>query len=85
MNNPVVRKYGNITLPVAGEVPDRVGHAVALVGFQDDDDFAGGGYFIVRNSWNHHWGAESPFGSGYGTLPYRYIERFNWDAWCILK
>ncbi len=85
MSNPVVRKYGNITLPMAGEVPERVGHAVALVGFEDDDDFAGGGYFIVRNSWNHHWGTENPFGSGYGTLPYRYIERFNWDAWCILK
>src|SRR6185295_7075758 len=83
MKSAAVRKYGNITLPVPGEVPENIGHAIALVGYQDDEDFAGGGYFVVRNSWDHYWGTESPFGSGYGTLPYRYIERFNWDAWCI--
>lgn len=85
MRNPVVRKYGNITMPLPGEVRDRIGHAVTLVGFQDDDDFAGGGFFIVRNSWDHHWASQSLFGSGYGTIPYAYIARHNWDAWCIIK
>ncbi|HWK90047.1 MAG TPA: C1 family peptidase, partial [Longimicrobium sp.] len=84
-SSPVVRKYGNITLPFPGEIPERVGHAVALVGFGDDPDFAGGGFFIVRNSWNHVWGTRSLFGSGYGTIPYAYIARLNWDAWCISR
>jgi len=83
--HPVVRKYGNITLPFPGEVPESAGHAVALVGFADDAEFAGGGYFIVRNSWDHVWGTNSVFGVGHGTLPYAYVERFNWDAWCITR
>jgi hypothetical protein len=81
--SPVVRKYGNITVPIPGEVAEPVGHAVVLVGFQDDPEFAGGGYFIVRNSWDHHWATDSVLGSGYGTIPYRYISHFNWDAWCV--
>lgn len=85
MRSPVVRKDGNITMPLPGEVPDRVGHAVALVGFQDDADFSGGGFFILRNSWDSHWGPENPFGAGYGTLPYGYVQRYNWDAWCIIR
>jgi hypothetical protein len=79
----IVRERGNITVPLPGEVPDPVGHAIALVGFADDPDYAGGGYFIVRNSWGNNWGTKSVFGSGYGTIPYRYITFFNWDAWCI--
>lgn len=81
----VVRKYGNITLPLDGEQANRIGHAVALVGFADDatGNYAGGGYFIVRNSWGYNWATASSLGSGYGTLPYRYIETLNYDAWCI--
>jgi C1A family cysteine protease len=79
----VVRKYGNITVPLPGEDPEPIGHAVALVGFSDDGQFAGGGYFVVRNSWDGQWGTESVFGPGYGTIPYRYVERCNWDAWCV--
>jgi len=81
--SPVVRKYGNITVPLPGEAPEPVGHAVALVGFADDPDYAGGGYFVVRNSWGDTWATESVFGAGYGTIPYRYVERCNWDAWCV--
>jgi C1A family cysteine protease len=79
----VVRKYGNITVPLPGEDPEPIGHAVALVGYADDPQFAGGGYFVVRNSWDGEWGTESVFGPGYGTIPYRYVERCNWDAWCV--
>jgi C1A family cysteine protease len=85
MSSPVVRKYGNITVPLPGEVPDKIGHAVALVGYEDSPEFAGGGYFIVRNSWGYNWATEGVFGPGYGTIPYRYIERFNWDAWCVVS
>lgn len=49
------------------------GHAVLLVGY---DDRAGGlGAFIFRNSWGDQWGE-----SGYGTLPYRYVEVYGEDA-----
>ncbi|MDQ6891092.1 MAG: C1 family peptidase [Acidobacteriota bacterium] len=84
-NSAVVRKYGNITVPLPGEVPLPVGHAIALVGYADDPQFAGGGYFIVRNSWDKLWATRSVFGPGYGTIPYRYIELYNWDAWCIIS
>jgi C1A family cysteine protease len=84
MNSGVVRKYGNITVPLPGEVPETIGHAVALVGFSDDPQFAGGGYFIVRNSWGMNWATASALGVGYGTIPYRYISNYNWDAWSIV-
>lgn len=83
-NSGVVRRYGNITVPLPGEVALNVGHAVALVGYADDPQYAGGGYFIVRNSWGNVWATQSVFGPGYGTIPYRYISNFNWDAWCIV-
>jgi hypothetical protein len=83
-DSAVVRKYGNVTVPLPGEVPQTIGHAVALVGFADDQQFAGGGFFIVRNSWGMNWATASPLGTGYGTIPYRYIANFNWDAWCIV-
>jgi hypothetical protein len=79
----VVRKYGNITVPLPGEVPDPIGHAITLVGYEDNADYAGGGYFIVRNSWGKNWATSGVFGSGYGTIPYRYISDFNWDAWHV--
>ncbi len=84
MNSPVVRVYGNITAPLPGEVPQSTGHAVALVGYADDPEFADGGYFIVRNSWGNAWTSQGVFGPGYGTIPYRYITGFNSDAWCIV-
>jgi len=84
-NSGTVRQYGNITLPIAGEVPEQTGHAIALVGYADDPDYAGGGYFIVRNSWGSNWGTDSVFGPGYGTIPYPYISNYNWDAWCIVS
>jgi hypothetical protein len=80
-----VRLDGNITVPLPGEVALQTGHAVALVGYADDSQFAGGGYFIVRNSWGNTWAPRSVFGPGYGTIPYRYISNFNWDAWCIIS
>ncbi len=32
------------------------GHAVTVVGYNDDTSFPGGGYFIVKNSWGTGWG-----------------------------
>jgi hypothetical protein len=42
-------------------------HAIALCGY-DDSTFR----FTFKNSWSSTWGS-----SGYGTLPYQYIERFS--------
>ena len=74
MDSPVVRKYGNITVPIPGEVPEPTGHAVALVGYADNADFAGGGYFIVRNSWGTSWGV-----NGFGYLHPDYITAAFYD------
>ena len=50
------RSTGNITLPLPGEEP-TAGHSMVLVGYEDNPDFAGGGYFVVRNSWGIDDGA----------------------------
>jgi hypothetical protein len=71
--SPAVRQTGRITMRIGNE--QRVGgHAVCLVGYVDTPTSPGGGYFIVRNSWGtSNFGATSPFGAGYGTIPYQYI------------
>jgi hypothetical protein len=83
-NSGAVRKHGNITMPLPEEEPMGEGHAMTLVGFVNDSDYPGGGYFIVRNSWGDRWGTESKFRPGYGTLPYRYIRTSNRDAQYIV-
>lgn len=80
--NPTTRLSGKIILPLQSDRFAIGGHAIALVGYEDDDETPGGGYFLVRNSWGTtKWGKLSPVGPGYGTIPYAYIERLNADAW----
>ena len=55
------------------------GHAMLLVGYEDDGSMPGGGAFIVRNSWGGNWGED-----GYGKIPYAYIELFAMSAATIL-
>jgi C1A family cysteine protease len=59
------------------------GHAVCVVGYGEDDDFAGGGFFIVRNSWGTSWAAKSAFEPGYGTIPFAYVARHGWEAFVL--
>jgi hypothetical protein len=66
-------QWGKITLPVGGE-PEDGGHAMALVGYQDDPAAPGGGYFLVRNSWQP-WAYDGVWQEGYGYIPYAYISR----------
>lgn len=74
------RRSGRITMRIGQEVSET-GHAVLLVGYQDSPDSPGGGYFIVRNSWGTTtWGYQSPYGAGYGTIPYQYITNDAWEA-----
>jgi hypothetical protein len=74
-----VRRSGRITMRV-GDEESSGGHAVIAVGFQDSPSSPGGGYFMVRNSWSTGWAYESPYGAGYGTIPYQYITNDAWEA-----
>jgi hypothetical protein len=85
--SPVTERTGRITLPIGGE-QDVGGHCMCVVGYQDDGPTTvtatpGGGFFILRNSWSEQWGAECPFGRGYGTIPYAYIAAFNWESYAL--
>lgn len=83
-DNPAVRSSGDIVLPFPGEARAG-GHAMCMVGYQDDpaEEDIGGGRFLLRNSWDSHWGAACPLGAGYGTIPYAYIMRFGLEAYSI--
>lgn len=71
---------GKITMPLPGEMPLPGGHAMLIVGYQDDPSVPGGGYFIVRNSWSDAWAAQSPEAPGHALMPYAYIERYIVEA-----
>jgi len=53
--------------------PDTIygGHAICAVGYDDTTQLV-----KFKNSWGKDWGE-----SGYGYLPYSYINDFMWDAW----
>ena len=68
------RRWGKITLPLPGEAQDG-GHALTLVGYQDEAAAPGGGYFLVRNSWQP-WSYDGVWRQGYGYIPYGYINRY---------
>lgn len=55
-------------------------HGTLLVGYRDDPSYAGGGYFIVRNSWGDQWGER-----GYGRVSYAYVECFCNESGTILE
>ncbi|MFC1762208.1 C1 family peptidase [Planctomycetota bacterium] len=71
---------GKITMPLPGEMPLPGGHAMLIVGYQDDSSVPGGGYFIVRNSWSPKWAALSPEAPGHAMMPYAYVERYIVEA-----
>jgi C1A family cysteine protease len=74
------RRSGRITMRIGNEASVG-GHAVCLVGYQDQATSPGGGYFIVRNSWGTTgWAYQSPYGGGYGTIPYQYITNDAWES-----
>ena len=71
---------GKITMPLPGEPPLSGGHAMSIVGYQDDPSVPGGGYFIVRNSWSAAWAARSPEAAGHAMMPYAYVEQYVVEA-----
>jgi C1A family cysteine protease len=77
---------GRITMRIGNESGPNgqpAGHAVCLIGYQDNAQYPGGGYFILRNSWGVDWASQSPYGAGNGTIPYQYIANENWEAFTI--
>ena len=75
----VTKSTGKIPMPLPLSLRDG-GHAMCVAGYDFDDDFTGGGYFIVRNSWGEEWAPRSPIAPGYGALPFEYIDRYGWEA-----
>ena len=65
---------------LASDVPWHGRHGLLLVGYVDESAYAGGGYFIVRNSYGEDWGE-----GGYGKMPYAYLECFALEAGTILQ
>ncbi|MBQ6340189.1 MAG: C1 family peptidase [Kiritimatiellae bacterium] len=65
---------------LASDVPWQGRHGLLLAGYVDEAAYAGGGYFIVRNSYGEDWGE-----GGYGKMPYAYLECFALEAGTILQ
>jgi hypothetical protein len=65
-----VGQDGQIATPI-GTVRDLGGHAVVVVGYQDDD-------FTVQNSWGSGWGE-----GGYGYLRSDYVDDHGIAAWIL--
>jgi len=77
--SPETHRTGKITLPLPGERPVS-GHAWCVVGYVDDEEVPGGGYFIVRNSWGIRWAPDSPEAPGHAMMPYEYVKRYAVEA-----
>ena len=73
-----VSATGQITMRLNGEAGVG-GHAVCLVGYEDDPSYPGGGIFLLRNSWGKQWGYTSVYGGGYGSIPYAYVVNDGWE------
>ncbi len=75
------RTTGDIRLPLPTDKLEG-GHAMCMVGYQDDPDVPGGGFFLVRNSWGATtWARDSVFEPGYARIPYTYIEQYANSAY----
>ena len=79
-----MKNTGDIVMPVPGEIGVG-GHAMCIVGYVPlpRNRALDGGRFIIRNSWGQAWGITSPYGAGYGTIPFRYIRHFAMEAYSI--
>jgi hypothetical protein len=76
-----VRSSGDIRLPLSSDSVAG-GHAMCMVGYEDDADVPGGGYFIIRNSWGTgSWGRDNVVQAGHGRLPYAYMTNHGRSAY----
>ncbi|MFQ5859519.1 MAG: C1 family peptidase [Anaerolineae bacterium] len=75
-----VRSSGDIRMPLPHD--HRLGgHAMCMVGYEDDPNVPGGGFFLIRNSWGTDWAKDSKMAAGYARLPYEYMTRFGRSAY----
>ncbi len=70
-----VRSSGDVRLPLPGE-PVAGGHAMCMVGYQQNEVVPGGGFFMVRNSWGEGWASNSTIAPGYARIPFAYIYQY---------
>lgn len=82
-NSGYIKRTGDIRLPLPGE-PKPGAHAMCMVGYVDDIETPGGGYFLIRNSWGTDWAEESENAPGFGRLPYAYMQQYGWEAYTAL-
>ena len=75
-----VKSTGDVRMPLSNE-PTIGGHAMAIVGYEDDASVPGGGYFMIRNSWGDLWAKDCELGGGYARLPYEFISKFGRSAY----
>jgi C1A family cysteine protease len=75
-----VRSSGDIRMPLSSDHKEG-GHAMCMVGYEDDPDVPGGGFFIVRNSWGTTWGSNSALEPGYCRIPYDYMTQYGLSAY----
>lgn len=75
-----VRSTGDVRMPLANE-QSIGGHAMTMVGYEDDASVPGGGYFMIRNSWGEVWASDSALGAGYARLPYEFISKLGRSAY----
>jgi len=66
-----VASSGVVPMPDTTKEQDLGGHAVLVVGYDDDKS-----QLIVRNSWGITWGD-----LGYFYLPYDYYNKYSSDCW----
>jgi hypothetical protein len=55
------------------------GHALQVVGYDDDIEGTGIGGFKIVNSWGAAWGD-----SGYAYLSYNFVKQYAWEAWWMI-
>jgi hypothetical protein len=93
--NPTSWSSGIVADPPAGALvhePDTAGHAVCIVGFQQDPGRASG-WFLFRNSLGGDWANSANSidlarylphvpAPGYGAISANHIERYCWEMLC---
>ncbi len=75
LDSQEVMRTGIMPLPlIVSEETLEGGHAMIIVGYIDNENAPGGGYFIVRNSWGERFAPQSPEAPGHALMPYAYLE-----------
>jgi hypothetical protein len=69
------RTTGDIRMPLTTDRREG-GHAMCIVGYEDDPEVPGGGSFLVRNSWGTGWASQSAAEPGHCRIPYEYIRLY---------